>query len=310
MHACMHVCMYVCMYVCMPSFAVASLRICVAVMMHPDRPQSDALHCHLPCEAFDFCSNLQSSQPFSKAARRQQRAKRSALRALGVSSPPGLSSTHRSTPSIKVLPENPSAEYRSEFVELSRRVQRIELLLFNASTDAFTKLDEHIADILSGDCERGGDEDSAIIHSVTGLPESCEVFCLSEGDPLPNEDGLIPKDALDAKVCSLEVSHENLLGQMTQLQSSCAEMQASREKLVNEVVCGVQGLITSRVGAVENTVASLSNIADTHTKQINKVIDKNERLVQMLEAMVVNGEAGAQPAASQNAHERKTKARK
>jgi coproporphyrinogen III oxidase len=39
---------------------------------------------------------------------------------------------------------------------------------------------------------------------------------------------------------------------------------------------------------VENTVASLSNIADTHTKQINKVIDKNERLVQMPEAMVVS----------------------
>ena len=86
-------------------------------------------------------------------------------------------------------------------------------------------------------------------------------------------------------------------------------MQASRENLVNEVVCGVQGLIASKVGAVEDTVASLSSIAQEHTMQINKVIDKNERLFQMLESVVVGGQAG-QPTPPQKAGGCKIKLRK
>jgi len=60
---------------------------------------------------------------------------------------------------------------------------------------------------------------------------------------------------------------------------------------------------------VEDTVASLSSIAQEHTMQINKVIDKNERLFQMLESVVVGGQAG-QLTAPQKAGRCKIKPRK
>ena len=106
--------------------------------------------------------------------------------------------------------------------------------------------------------------------------------------------------AAHAKIEALSVAVESLQAQMTQLQGSFDEMQASRANLVNVVAGGVQGLITSKVGTLEETISFLSDIARTHTTQINKVIDKNEHLLQMLESVVVGEQAGP-PTAPQKA---------
>jgi hypothetical protein len=219
-------------------------------------------------------------------------------RARKIKAPPGLELPPDVLPSMSII-------------DIARRIQRVELLLFHMPDADFQKLDAHITKLLAGSLD-DAEECLTAEAEEPSLPKTCEFFNICE---VPVQPVVSPcceapwTDMLDAKVCSLEASHDTLLFEMTQLQSSFDEMQASRENLVNEVVCGVQGLIASKVGAVEDTVASLSSIAQEHTTQINKVIDKNERLFQMLDCMVVGGGAG-QPTVPQKAGGCKIKLRK
>lgn len=210
----------------------------------------------------------------------------------------------RAPPGLELPTEDPKDMFAVEstcIVDLSRRVQRLELLLFRAGESDFAKLDAQIIKLLDGSLDDAGDTLEAM--QPEDFPMNCEFFDMSEecGPSLGVSSQTVhfEVEAAQAKVEALSVAVESLQDQMTQLQGSFHEMQASRANLVNEVVCGVQGLITSKVGALEGTVASLSDVAEAHTTQINKVIDKNERLFQILESTVVGGQAIAQPAVPQ-----------
>jgi hypothetical protein len=216
-------------------------------------------------------------------------------RAKKMQAPPGLELPSDVPPSVCII-------------DIARRIQRVELLLFHMPDTDFQKLDAHVTKLLAGSLD---DAEGCLTAEAEepSLPKTCEFPNISEVSVQPVDSPWCEAswtDALDAKVSSLEVSRETLLSQMARLQISFDEMQASRANLVNEVVCGVQGLIASRVGTLEDTVAFLSNVAEAHTTQINKVIDKNDHLLQMLDSMV----AGVQPTASQEAGRCKTRLRK
>jgi hypothetical protein len=197
-------------------------------------------------------------------------------------------------------------------VDLARRVQRLELLLFRTGESDIAKLDAQIVRLPEGSLDDAGDTLDAM--QPEEFPMNCELFDIGEEcEPsLGSSSQTVHFDveAAHAKIEALSVAVVSLQAQMTQLQGSFDEMQASRANLVNEVVGGVQGLITAKVGTLEETVSSLSDIAGTHTIQINKVIDKNERLFQMLESTVVRGQASVQPAVPQKAGESKNRPRK
>ena len=171
-------------------------------MLRPGSP-CDALNNPLrPCEASDSVSVTGvsiSASPTSKGARRKQRAKRSILQSLGFGCPPGLVNYENSD----------KDETKTELVELARRVTRMELLLFSTPDDAFAALDKHIATILCRESELGGDEEDSTTSSVS-IPQSCEVFCMSDDTIAHGEDG-VPMASItevsESSVCS-SIEHQ------------------------------------------------------------------------------------------------------
>ena len=116
---------------------------------------------------------------------------------------------------------------------------------------------------------------------------ACEVFDLSlESHSCQGEESSF-NALFEAKVITLEAATARLQSDFVALQTQLDELEVGRNRLVGEVVNGIQDVIANRVGTVEATVASLEGIAEKHDLQIHKVLNKNEHLLQMLESLVV-----------------------
>ena len=112
------------------------------------------------------------------------------MKSMGFSAPSGLDSSRVAWPAISEYPDNPLEGFRAQCLDLSCRLQQVELLVFSINLDSFAKLDEHIISILSKGCEERSDEGSADHPSLQRFPESCEVSDLSDNISLLKEDGL------------------------------------------------------------------------------------------------------------------------
>ena len=121
---------------------------------------------------------------------------------------------------------------------------------------------------------------------------------------------LAETNAWDDKLKDLESGGGSLQSKLQEIQGTVEELVSSRGALVSKVMCGVQSCISSRIGNVETTVESLGNIAESHSVQITQVLDKNERLFQMLGSMVVGGAAAVGPSVSLKADENRSKVKK
>jgi hypothetical protein len=102
-------------------------------MLQPNLALCDASTSLMPpfedCETGSLPPNL--VHKLSKAAKRQQRSKRTLLKSITHTTPPGLMSCNALGASFWDHTDCPLEDRRGYIVELSRRIERIELLLFS-----------------------------------------------------------------------------------------------------------------------------------------------------------------------------------
>jgi hypothetical protein len=266
-------------------------------MLHPS---CDAFGNFLePCGACDQSSNVLNiaglSKP-SRAARRQHRARRSILRSLGnIGVPPGLDVSNG--PQAEKL-EDLAESGTLHVVELARRLQRIELLLFAAPEDSFRKLDDFITGILSEEWDDGSDEEQVGILPMAKLPESCEVFSLDDDMSLGDEGGLVqhtPPAADGSSACSQfalypGVDVEDLLRRVTsseeeinKLTATIEDLESTRATLVTEVVSPITQIVNTKFDPHESQIQRLQVASDTQN-------DKIERCLKLMENFVAQGD--------------------
>ena len=108
---------------------------------------------------------------------------------MGFSPPPGLDPSCAACPAISKYLDTPVEDFRAQCLDLSCRVQQVEVVVFSTSLDSFAKHDGYIISILSKGCEERSAECSADRPSLEQFPEPREVFDFSDSISLPKEDG-------------------------------------------------------------------------------------------------------------------------
>ena len=206
----------------------------------------------------------------------------------------------------------PPSPRNDDVVELGRRIQRIELLLFHTPDAGFAKLDQHINAVLSTDLEppsahNPGATLEAGSHPVTELPaiNSCQFFDLSD-DPLKADDSVSAPAGVSALDCSTRALLEaEVAATAEQLQSLAGVSQELRNKIsslhshIEQVSAKVDSIeaTESRFDAVEIVSAvndntnskmdvfncSLASMG-THLNELRCIVDGTLKRVDALEA--------------------------
>jgi len=140
--------------------------------------------------------------------------------------PPGLAVTHADLDEVKgmianldsrcISLERTGMQIQAEettlicdagFVELARRVERMELLLFRASSEVFEKLDKFVCGVLWS-----SESDTDVACPESNIPETCQLFSLVEDecqDDSKHDGAQMPSNAISdtliAKVEMLEL---------------------------------------------------------------------------------------------------------
>ena len=163
----------------------------------------------------------------------------------------------------------------SNVVDLCRRIQRIELLLFRTPTPLFEKFDAHISNILHEDSLVRSEEALAPLS----IPETCEVFALSDDAFLASEDGDSWLDDTGDIVESFDCTADSELHgnrfekQFDTLRDDIESLNASFEK---------------RLANIANSLASLGSAGFVTLPEVcsNLAVDFLPTLVQIVDAKI------------------------
>ena len=205
------------------------------------------------------------------------------MKSIGFGAPPGLAPFSAPSQAILEYPDDLLENCSAQYLELSRRVQRMELLLFNASFDTFAKIDAHITSILSQGCDEGSDEDKVEDPCSDIFPESCEVFNLCEDMSPPSEDGPTAEFITGTDFPS-EGSHTLLSAELTarvacveeelaKTRSVVDELEASRAKIVGEVVTPITDIVNMTFEKNRVDIENLQEKNAKYDKQIGKCLE-------------------------------------
>lgn len=175
---------------------------------------------------------------------------------------------------------------RDEFVELQRKVQRMELLLFRSDEPTFEKLDEFISKLLHEPAE-----DNAAAHEI---PNTCEVFSLC--DPIIDVSEVVVPASTSLEQCSsilaesrLDAISAQVAGLIGRLQStedvlapfadaSYVERSALPSVFASDVLPSLTMVINEKFDAYDERVRAVETFVPLFHERFDKVMNMVDRL--------------------------------
>jgi len=263
-------------------------------MMHPCAPLQcltvlqpcDALrHSQPPCEAYnntDAYGPPMTPPKQSKGARRQQRLKRTMLKSMGLyddpaarlAPPPGLSNAQEFGSEDECQQLCTSS---TDTVELARRVQRLETLLFRLRDPDFVKLDAQLTKLLE---ESYVDSDSALddTSSEKMFPLNCEVFDMSLDSQ--ESKGEVANQSCQTELLNADAKIITLDAELICLQARVGEFEERMSCISHEIVTPITAIVNDRVAKShqlfethEAVIKSISTEVERHEGKIDRALD-------------------------------------
>lgn len=190
----------------------------------------------------------------SKAARRQNRAKRSVIKSMGLDDtllqPPGLD-----------LPSTLS------LVDLARRIERIEVLPFKIPIEGFDKLDSCINMLMAA-----SEKFPSAACLDAELPSNCEMFDLTDA----------PDANLHAEMELLKVKLESSVADISSLLERVGHLEQRSTQLASEIVGPLTDIINDRMDRCRQQYSQHDAAIQTLTDETNKLDDKLHRCLDMI----------------------------
>lgn len=179
--------------------------------------------------------------------------------ALRFAAPPGLSASSDI--------EDESGPAGLSIVDLARRLQRLELLLFRLPEPDFEKLDAHILFLV-------GSSQTDMEPSALEIPTGCQVFDLSESSSSADEGATALECSTDSlREVKLAALSEDLEARIKDLDEKFCFMEQGKSTQAQLIIQSITDIVNNKFAAHAEEIQALRTFSARHDSQIEKCLD-------------------------------------